>query len=258
MVAKQKTAIQYLIGTFLLSYLSWGVMIVFHQIEVMKYGSPVGSILFLLGGFSPTIVSCICLLKQKEVKDWKQIVKDVFGFKQKLSVYLLIILFLVISYIIHILGGKVFILQPFYMAIIMIPAMMFGGGLEEIGWRYLLQPTLEKKYNFVMASVIVGIIWALWHFPLFLIEGTNQNLHMSYPVFAVSTFGLAFVLALLKKLGRGVWPCILFHSSINAFSAVSFPIQETMLFTIFTTILEIIIVLIIYYLSFQSKRNESN
>lgn len=36
---------------------------------------------------------------------------------------------------------------PIYAIVFMIPMMLLGGGLEEAGWRYILQPELEKKYN---------------------------------------------------------------------------------------------------------------
>lgn len=142
MKANNKTAVQYLIGTFLLSYISWGIVALASNVEALKYGSPCGMILFLIGGFSPTIMSCICLIKQKEVTGFKQIVIDSFTLKQKPVVYLFIAVFLLMAYIVHIIGGQITIMAPFYMAILMIPAMMFGGGLEELGWRYLLQPVL--------------------------------------------------------------------------------------------------------------------
>jgi len=34
---------------------------------------------------------------------------------------------------------------------------------EEIGWRGFFQPSLDKKYPKIISSVIVGIIWGLWH-----------------------------------------------------------------------------------------------
>jgi len=42
------------------------------------------------------------------------------------------------------------------------------GGMEEPGWRGLLQPALQNKFSPLIASLIVALFWSLWHLPLFL------------------------------------------------------------------------------------------
>jgi len=41
--------------------------------------------------------------------------------------------------------------------------IIIGAIGEEIGWRSFLQPMLDKKYPIIVSSVIVGLIWDLWH-----------------------------------------------------------------------------------------------
>lgn len=43
-----------------------------------------------------------------------------------------------------------------------------GGGQEEFGWRGFALPELQKSYSPLLASVILGIITAMWHLPLYL------------------------------------------------------------------------------------------
>jgi membrane protease YdiL (CAAX protease family) len=45
---------------------------------------------------------------------------------------------------------------------------------EEFGWRGFLLPRLQTRYNALVSSLIVGVFWAIWHFPMFFIEGTSQ------------------------------------------------------------------------------------
>ena len=42
-------------------------------------------------------------------------------------------------------------------------AMLIGCAAEEIGWRGFLLPNLQKKYTPFTSSVIVGILWGIWH-----------------------------------------------------------------------------------------------
>ncbi len=42
------------------------------------------------------------------------------------------------------------------------------GGNEEPGWRGLMQPELQKRFNPLIAALIVAVFWSLWHLPLYL------------------------------------------------------------------------------------------
>jgi len=63
--------------------------------------------------------------------------------------------------------------QPLYMFIplLVIRTLTDSGLGEELGWRGFLLPRLQARYSALAASIIVGIVWGLWHWPLFLMEG---------------------------------------------------------------------------------------
>lgn len=42
-------------------------------------------------------------------------------------------------------------------------AMLIGSTAEEIGWRGYLLPNLQKKYSPFVSSIIVGVLWGVWH-----------------------------------------------------------------------------------------------
>jgi membrane protease YdiL (CAAX protease family) len=86
---------------------------------------------------------------------------------------------------------------------------------EEPGWRGCLQPLLSRRFGLWPASLIVGVIWALWHLPLYLlIYGIPLN---SYLLSCVSIMGMSVVLAgLYRAGGNSLRLPILFHASWNA------------------------------------------
>jgi hypothetical protein len=59
----------------------------------------------------------------------------------------------------------------------------------------------------------------VWHLPLFYIQGTYQSA-LGFMPFAITTIGLAFALAALRRISGSVWLCMFFHCMCNAASSV--------------------------------------
>jgi uncharacterized protein len=81
-------------------------------------------------------------------------------------------------YLFHLFGGPAVDwsqLKPLYSVVpsFIILTVLAGMG-EEFGWRGFALPRLQARYNALAASLIVGVLWSIWHIPLFLTKGTIQ------------------------------------------------------------------------------------
>jgi membrane protease YdiL (CAAX protease family) len=94
---------------------------------------------------------------------------------------------------------------------------------EETGWRGYLLPRLQVKYGALVSSLIVGVLWGLWHIPKFLGPGSSGALGW----FLVETVADAVLYTWLYNNTRGSLLLVtLFHSSANT-AAVFLPIANT-------------------------------
>jgi len=152
----------------------------------------------------------------------------------------LVLLFVILFFGTQIAVSGMAEMQPLYMLFIMLPVVFVGGGLEEAGWRYILQPELDREYGFAVSSVITGIIWWAWHIPLFFIPGTGQHDFIDFWMYAVNILGMTFFYgAIIKVSGRaGVWLSVLAHTLTNA-AFNTFGFYETWAGTIATFVVMI-------------------
>jgi membrane protease YdiL (CAAX protease family) len=97
--------------------------------------------------------------------------------------------------------------------------LVFVGFAEEPGWRGFLQPELEKRFPFPVATAFTGAIWYLWHLPVWLMPSSNHY-GDSLIGFAITIFVWAFVGAAIYKATKSVFACAAYHSFINAIGAV--------------------------------------
>jgi membrane protease YdiL (CAAX protease family) len=234
----RKIITQFTALTFSIALILWGICILLGQFGITIENNYWLYIPYLLGGFSPTIASYITLKKSNEITGFKEWIKNVFTFKSPIRFYLLVIILNAVYLIPQIIINGTEEMNPLYLLIILPPLMLFGGGMEEAGWRYILQPELDKKYGYILSSSIVAVIWSVWHLPLFFIPGTVQN-RSNFWLFAICVIGLTFALGAIRKVSNNVFLCVLFHCLINA-GSVTFNIPDTLFGNLITTILLIV------------------
>ena len=99
---------------------------------------------------------------------------------------------------------------------------MLTGGNEEHGWRGVLQPIMQRSMSPLLVSLIIGVVWELWHLPLVLndIYGDGPVLQILISRMLV-VVPLAFLFTALWNYSRGsIFLCILLHACMNTQPAI--------------------------------------
>ena len=95
---------------------------------------------------------------------------------------------------------------PYSPWILVFPALaqaLFLGTIEEFGWRGIALPLLQRKMAPVWASLVVGIIWAVWHLPAFLLGGGLVYGSWAVVPFFIGLIALSMVITPLFNSARG-------------------------------------------------------
>jgi hypothetical protein len=216
----------FLLITGFISLIAWGSLWLLARADRASVTDPLFFGLLVLGGSSPTLAVFLTVA----VIDGRQGFSDywtrLFRFKVPLGYYLFPLVFLFLLGILPELlagdlGDKLFALGQFpWVALpsILISSLLIGG-LEEMGWRGVLQHELQDKYAPWIVHALIWIIWTLWHFPLFHIPGVSQ-FGQNYGLFAIYAPIFSTLLGWLYGRTQSI-PLVVFgHMLINALATI--------------------------------------
>ena len=103
---------------------------------------------------------------------------------------------------------------------------------EEFGWRGFALPRLLDRHPPLRASIILGLVHAAWHLPLFFIPGMPQT-QVSFPLFAFGVVAIAiFDTALYVRTGANLLLAILVHLLANVGGGLAADAQALNIFLV--------------------------
>jgi uncharacterized protein len=182
--------------------ISWGLWL------VAAVGG--GQAPFLLGALGPMAAAAIVTaLSGRSLAAW---IRPVWRWRVPVRwwIYALglpALLYAVVTLILQVIGSPV----DWSLAVERLPAylstfvfvLFLGGALEEPGWRGFGLPVLQERYSPLLATLILGFVWGVWHVPVY------------GPAGFVVPMVLAFFYTLLWNATRSVGLCILLHASFT-------------------------------------------
>jgi len=87
---------------------------------------------------------------------------------------------------------------------------------EELGWRGYALDRLQEKWNALIASLIVGFMWGLWHLPLFYMHRTDSYYEGPILGLMLSTIIISILFTwIYNNTGRSLMAMLLFHTMWN-------------------------------------------
>ncbi len=188
---------KYLIITFAITYACWWGVAALVAYTDFVYGDILPTIIYIIGNFGPAIAALFCIDGRPYLTSLK---KFLFSYKKRGIWFFLLFVALVTLTV----GLSSMEWNPQMTAlnffISLLGSTVVYGGEEELGWRGILQPALSKKITFPLAALACGVIWALWHLPLWFIE--------------VGIF-LCFWLGTIYERSKCLPLCMLFHGFVN-------------------------------------------
>jgi uncharacterized protein len=218
-----KEAYVFLLLTLALSYfVFWGPLALF-KVPTISFVSdvkgPVWAIaLFITGGFVPSLLAIFLTWKKEGLAGLqllgRRIIQFRLGWRWHEFTFLIVVAGTAGQLVIYRLLGNTFNGTLFLTQLgSFLPLLILGPLSEEIGWRGYALERLQTRWNALTSSLIVGLVWALWHLPLFLMVGTSQHeLDIPFMGFLIQMMASSILYTwLYNNTQQSLWSAILLH-----------------------------------------------
>jgi membrane protease YdiL (CAAX protease family) len=185
-------------------------------------GSPLGGALILLGASAPALAALAVTFRAEGRTGFIALLRRITRWRVAAKFYVFAIGFMLaiklsaaVIYRTSTTAWPRFDTSQWYL----IPAAIafstpFQAG-EEIGWRGYALPRLAERFGLATASVLLGLIWGVWHLPQFFIRG-GDSYQQSFPVFVLQVTAMSVAFAWLYTRTNGsLLLTMLLHAAIN-------------------------------------------
>jgi membrane protease YdiL (CAAX protease family) len=217
---KTKTLIPFLALTFGLTWGLAALLFLFPDQLIAIFGEVTNTNpLFILAVYSPAFAAVFLVLRSYGLRGLGSFFRRLTLWRAPVAWWVLLVLGIpLIFYAGAAIKGTLdepFPFSPWYSVVPALAMPLFLGPIEEFGWRGLGLPLLQRKFAPFWAGLILGLIWAVWHIPAFLIGGAPQSAWSFAPYF-IGIISLSIIITPLFNAARGsLLVACLFHFQVN-------------------------------------------
>ena len=190
--------------------------------------------LVFVGAFGPTLAAVVLTGLHGERAGLKELLGRLLSWRVGLRWYVVVLfgtaaIGLLTVVLEGLLGAPTPGLSPTVPWYFLVPAflvgLLVGGPLnEEVGWRGYALPRLQEGMRVLTASLVLGVLWALWHLPLFFVAGTSQA-DFPFVHFVLWVVALSVLFAwVYNGTGGSLLVVVLAHGAVNFTAGFLFPI----------------------------------
>ena len=215
-----KTLVSFLALTFGLSWVPMALFMIFPDQLTALFGEiSTSNPFFLLAVYAPGISGVFLIWQHYGLKGLGSFVRRLFLWRAPFQWWLFLLLGIpVMIYTAAAIKGTInepFRFSPWTLVFpALLQSLLLGPMGEEFGWRGLALPLLQRRFSPFWASLILGVVWAVWHAPAFVMSGTPQSA-WSFGPFFVGLLAIAVIMTPLFNASRGsLLIAILYHLNI--------------------------------------------
>jgi uncharacterized protein len=215
-----KTLLSFLALTFGLSWVPMALFMLFADQFTAIFGEmSATNPIFLLAVYAPGISGIFLIWRHYGLQGLGSFVRRLSIWRAPIQWWLFLLLGIpAIIYTATAINGTIsapFHFAPWYLVFpALVQSLLLGPLGEEFGWRGLALPLLQRRFSPFWASLILGVVWAVWHAPAFAMSGTPQSA-WSFGPFFVGLIAITVIMTPLFNASRGsLLIAILYHLNI--------------------------------------------
>lgn len=217
-----RNVLLFLLVTFTWTWLFWLPSV----LSPTEPSNPVLFALFIIGGYGPLLGAFLLTFINERKSGVKFLWKRFWSVKIEKKWLLITFLLIPSLYILSSVIGIWFqgdpptlewVSQPWVIIGYIITAFFAGGFPEEFGWRGYLLDRFQGRGNIIISSLIIGIIWGLWHLPVWLMPDETHTMGIfNYLLFILDvTFTSILFTWLCNSTNGSIFIAVMLHTMLN-------------------------------------------